>query len=393
MHDEECENRAKKLEEEVRSMMNNENAELLSVLELIDDIQRLGLGYRFQKDIKRALDRINMCWEEYEDDAQEENKLSSTALRFRLLRQHGYDISQGEKLLDEARTFSRTHLTQLKRDTDSTISDLVTHALELPLHHRMQRLEAWWYIEAYSKKINANYSLLEFAQLDFNRVQAIYKTDLNDMSRWWKEIDLANKLSFARDRLMECFFWTVGMFQIHNLVIAVFTDAVERWDIDCVNQLPDYMKLCFLALDNSVNEMGYDTLKKRVNIIPSLAKAWGDMCKAFLEEAKWSYNKHTPTFEEYLDNAWRSASGALILVHSYFLLNQGITNEALDSLEKDHNLLRWSSVIFRLCNDLSTSKAEIERGETASSILCYMQETGLPEEVAREDRRKLIEKT
>ncbi|XP_031264912.1 probable terpene synthase 12 [Pistacia vera] len=456
--DEECENRAKKLEEEVRSMMNNENAELLSVLELIDDIQRLGLGYRFQKDIKRALDRINLCWEEYEDDAQEENKLHYAALRFRLLRQHGYHISQdifkifvdkeghymeyfdkdvkgllslyeasylafeGEKLLDEARTFSRTHLTQLKRDTDSTISDLVTHALELPLHHRTQRLEARWYIEIYSKKINANYSLLEFAQLDFNRVQAIYKTDLKDMSRWWKEIDLANKLSFARDRLMECFFWTVGMFpdpQFSNCrkgltkvtlfitilddvydvygtldELEVFTDAIERWDIDCVNQLPDYMKLCFLALYNSVNEMGYDTLKKQgVNIIPSLAKAWGDMCKAFLEEAKWSYNKHTPTFEEYLDNAWRSVSGTLILVHSYFLLNQGITDEALNSLEKYHNLLRWPSVIFRLCNDLSTSKAEIERGETASSILCYMQETGLPEEVAREDIRKLIEKT
>ncbi|KAJ0052968.1 hypothetical protein Pint_02108 [Pistacia integerrima] len=434
--DEECENRAKKLEEE-----------------------RLGLGYRFQKDIKRALDRINMCWEEYDDDdAKEENKLHSAALRFRLLRQHGYHISQdifkifvdkeghymeyfdkdvkgllslyeasylafeGEKLLDEARTFSITHLTQLKRDTDPTISDLVTHALELPLHHRMQRLEARWYIEVYSKKINANYSLLEFAQLDFNRVQAIYKTNLKNMSRWWKEIGLANKLSFARDRLMECFFWTVGMlpdpqfsncrkgltkvisfitilddvYDVYGTLdeLEVFTDAVERWDIDWVNQLPDYMKLCFLALYNSVNEMGYDTLKEQgVNIIPSLVKAWGDMCKSFLEEAKWSYNKQTPTFEEYLDNAWRSASGALLLVHSYFLLNQGITSEALDSLEKYHNLLRWPSVIFRLCNDLSTSKAEIERGETASSILCYMQETGLSEEVAREDIRKLVEKT
>lgn len=76
-------------------MVNNENAELLSVLELIDDMQRLGLGYRFQKDIKRALDRINMCWEEYDDDAKEENKLHPAALRFRLLRQHGYHISQG----------------------------------------------------------------------------------------------------------------------------------------------------------------------------------------------------------------------------------------------------------------------------------------------------------
>ncbi|XP_044502971.1 isoprene synthase, chloroplastic-like [Mangifera indica] len=455
--DEECENKAKKLEEEVRRMMNNENAELLSILELIDDIQRLGLGYRFHEDIKIALDRISMSWEEYDDDAKAENKLHSTALRFRLLRQNGCHISQdifkifidqegnymeylkkdvkgllslyeasylafeGEKLLDEAKTFSLTHLTQLNRKIDPIISDLVTHALENPLHQRLQRLEARWYIEVYSKRNDANHSLLELARLDFNRVQLIYKKDLKDLSRWWKEIDLASKVKFARDRLMECFFWTIGMipdpqfnncrkgltkvvslitilddvYDLHGSLdeLKLFTNAVERWDINCVNQLPNYMKLCFLALYNSVNEMGYDTLKEQgVNIIPSLTKAWLDLCKAFLEEAKWSYNKYTPTFEEYLHYAWLSSSGTLLLVHSYFLFNQGITDEALDSLEKYHNLCRRPSVIFRLYNDLSTFKAEEERGETASSILCYMQERGLSEEIAREDIKKLIEK-
>ena len=28
---------------------------------------------------------------------------------------------------------------------------------------------------------------------------------------WWKDIDLAKKLKFARERLMECFIWNVGM--------------------------------------------------------------------------------------------------------------------------------------------------------------------------------------
>ena len=30
------------------------------------------------------------------------------------------------------------------------------------------------------------------------------------ISRWWKRIGLAEKLSFSRDRLVENFFWTVG---------------------------------------------------------------------------------------------------------------------------------------------------------------------------------------
>jgi isoprene synthase len=62
-----------------------------------------------------------------------------------------------------------------------------------------------------------------------------------------------------------------------------------------------------------------------------------------------------PTFEDYLNNAWLSVSGAIALVHSYFFLNQKFSKQALEGLEKYHDLLRWPSIIFRLCNDMSTS--------------------------------------
>ena len=79
------------------------------------------------------------------------------------------------------------------------------------------------------------------------------------------------------------------------------------------------------------------------------------MLKAFLQEAKWSYNKDMPTFRDYLDNAWVSVSGVVMLVHTYFLLNQTVTKQALGGLEKYPDLLRWPSMIFRLFNDLTTS--------------------------------------
>ena len=46
-------------------MINNENGEMLPILELIDDVQRLGLGYRFENEIKRALHRI-LSWQGYD---------------------------------------------------------------------------------------------------------------------------------------------------------------------------------------------------------------------------------------------------------------------------------------------------------------------------------------
>lgn len=52
-----------------------------------------------------------------------------------------------------------------------------------------------------------------------------------------------------------------------------FTDAVERWDLNAIEQLPDYMKICFLALYNSINEIAFDALKQQgVHIIPYLRK-------------------------------------------------------------------------------------------------------------------------
>lgn len=37
--------------------------------------------------------------------------------------------------------------------------------------------------------------------------------------------------------------------------------------------LPEYMKICFLALYNTTNEMGYEILKDQgINIIPYLQK-------------------------------------------------------------------------------------------------------------------------
>ncbi|PRQ22663.1 putative lyase [Rosa chinensis] len=442
-HEEDKDNRWKLLEEDVKNMIDYDNdaQSLVTTIELIDDIQRLGLRHRFEASITEALDRVLKNLDQIIN--KDTPSLHLNALSFRLLRQHGFQVFQdafkiftdydgsfknclckdvkgmlslyeasflgieGETLLDEALAFTSMHLKNLSIfhvTQDKGVLEQVSHALEMPLHHRMQRLEARWYIEAYGKKANANQVLLEFAKLDYNVVQQTYQRDFKDVSRWWKDMGLAKKLSFSRDKLMELFFWSVGIVfepQFSNLrkgitkvsalimtiddvydvygtldELKLFTSVVERWDVNAVEILSEYkLKLCFLALYNTVNEMTYETLKEQgVNVLPYVTKAWADMCKSWLTEAEWRHNKYTPTFEEYLANAWISSSGVVILVHIYFLLNQNILDEALRCLENHHDLLRWPSLIFRLSNDLVTSKAELERGETATSISCIKRD-------------------
>ena len=82
---------------------------------------------------------------------------------------------------------------------------------------------------------------------------------------------------------------------------------------------------------------------------------WTDLCKAYLQEAKWYHSGYVPTLQEYLDNAWISISAPVILVHAYFFVSNPITNEGLECLDRYHNIIRCSAMILRLADDLGTS--------------------------------------
>ncbi|XP_077251530.1 alpha-terpineol synthase, chloroplastic-like isoform X2 [Tasmannia lanceolata] len=440
-----------KLKEDVRCLLKNVE-QPLARLKLIDTLQRLGVGYQFKNEIKGVLSVISID----DNNTMIEGDLYATALRFRLLRQHGFEVSQdvfngfmdeqgnfmesicedikgmlslyeasylafeGETVLDEAKAFTIRHLKDVnEKKVGKNQKRHVEHALELPFHWRMPRLEARWYIETYVGEEDMDPLLFELAKLDYNMLQAVYQTNLKAMSKWWRNLGLGEHLSFARDRLMECFLWGIGVMsepkfgqsrealtKVNQLItilddvydlygsieeLELFTDVVDRWDVNALEKLPNYMKICFMALFNTINEMAYETLKDQGwEITRYLKKLWADLCKAYLVEAKWYSNGYIPTLDEYLDNAWISISGSVILAHAFVSAKPKITKEALECIDNYPNLLRWSSMILRLCDDLGTSTAELERGDVSKSIQCYMHETGAPEEVAREHIRGLI---
>jgi hypothetical protein len=67
---------------------------------------------------------------------------------------------------------------------------------------------------------------------------------------------------------------TFMLYNYENHTFNFSMHGVFRWDINAVQNLPHYMKLCFLALYNTVNEMVYDTLKEKgENTLPYLTKA------------------------------------------------------------------------------------------------------------------------
>lgn len=63
-------------------------------LELIDDLQRLGLSDHFQNEFKEILNSVYLD-NTYYKSGEADRDLYSTALAFRLLRQHGFQVAQG----------------------------------------------------------------------------------------------------------------------------------------------------------------------------------------------------------------------------------------------------------------------------------------------------------
>ncbi|XXG62955.1 hypothetical protein AAC387_Pa05g1238 [Persea americana] len=367
-------------------------------IELINDLQRLGVGYLFEEEIRTVLDTICMA-----KDTETEKDLYATALHFRILRQNGYYASKdvfssfademgsfkaclcedtegllslyeasylafpGETIMDEAKAFTRRHLENLDSKIDPRLNEQVAHALELPIHYRMPRLEARWYIDMYEKEEHTDPLVLELAKLDYNILQASYQRELQNLYRWWRQM-------------------------VEEL--ELFTESVERWDTNAIQQLPEYMRMCFLALLNFGNDLGYDFLKEQGwDIIPYLRKVWADLCKAELVEARWYRNGYTPTLEEYLSNGWISVSGPAALIHSYFTMRLKITEKVLQAIENYGDLMHFSSIIFRLCDHMGTSTDELKRGDAPKSIQCYMYASNASEADARKHIRGLIDET
>ena len=86
--------------------------------------------------------------------------------------------------MNKARDFTSKYLKEYKnKNKDNVISLLIDHAQEISLHWRMPRLETWWFIDVYQRRHNKSETLLRFAKLDFNMVQATHVEDLKHISR------------------------------------------------------------------------------------------------------------------------------------------------------------------------------------------------------------------
>ncbi|CAO2835988.1 unnamed protein product [Amaranthus hypochondriacus] len=307
-----------KLKELVRKEILEDKKDPKERIEFIDAIHRLGVAYHFENEIQNYLQKLhnnfNYMDNCYEEDLhyvslgfrllrqhgfhvssdvfekfKDENGRFKECLRSDIegllnLYEASYVGVDGENIVDEALTFCSNHLSSIVEELSSPMAEQVSHSLKLPLHRRSLRLESKNQISFYESNPSHNKTLLRFAKLDFNLLQVLHNTELRDITRWSKSFDSTVKLpKFSRDRVVEAYFWSLGayyepkylyarmylnkLFKIISIIddiydsygvideLESFTQAIQRWDKSCIDQLPDYMKLFYHAILDTIGEI------------------------------------------------------------------------------------------------------------------------------------------
>nr|Q948Z0.1 RecName: Full=Camphene synthase, chloroplastic; AltName: Full=(-)-(1S,4R)-camphene synthase; AltName: Full=Agg-cam; Flags: Precursor [Abies grandis]AAB70707.1 (-)-camphene synthase [Abies grandis] len=457
--------RADRLIGEVKDIMFNFKSledggnDLLQRLLLVDDVERLGIDRHFKKEIKTALDYVNSYWNEKGIGCGRESvvtDLNSTALGLRTLRLHGYTVSSdvlnvfkdkngqfsstaniqiegeirgvlnlfraslvafpGEKVMDEAETFSTKYLREAlqKIPASSILSLEIRDVLEYGWHTNLPRLEARNYMDVFgqhTKNKNAAEKLLELAKLEFNIFHSLQERELKHVSRWWKDSG-SPEMTFCRHRHVEYYAlasciafepqhsgFRLGFTKMSHLItvlddmydvfgtvdeLELFTATIKRWDPSAMECLPEYMKGVYMMVYHTVNEMARVAEKAQGRDTLNYARqAWEACFDSYMQEAKWIATGYLPTFEEYLENGKVSSAHRPCALQPILTLDIPFPDHILKEVDFPSKLNDLICIILRLRGDTRCYKADRARGEEASSISCYMKDNpGLTEEDA-----------
>nr|AZB50511.1 11-hydroxy vulgarisane synthase [Prunella vulgaris] len=437
------------LKKEVRSTLMS--ATHRKLFDLIDNLERMGIAYHFETEIEDKLKQAHASLEE-EDDYD----LFTTALRFRLLRQHRYHVScdpfakfvdqdnklkeslssdvegllslfeashlriHNEDVLDEAIVFTTHHLNRMMPQLESPLKEEVKHALRYPLHKCLGILSLRFHIDRYENDKSRDEVVLRLGQVNFNYMQNIYMNELYEITTWWNKLQMTSKVPYFRDRLVECYMWGLAYHfepeyaPVRVLItkyymtattvddtydnyatleeIELFTQAIDRWSEDEIDQLPDeYLKIVYKGLMNFTEEFRRDAEERgKGYVIPYFIEETKRATQGYANEQRWIMKREMPSFEEYMVNS-RVTSLMYVTYVAVVAVIESATKETVDWALSDSDIFVYTNDIGRLIDDLATHRRERKDGTMLTSMDYYMKEYGGTMEEGEAAFRKLME--
>ncbi|XP_047937667.1 gamma-cadinene synthase-like [Salvia hispanica] len=437
------------LKKETRKMLMVVESTKLMIL--IDKLERLGVAYHFENEIEQKLKQI------YDSKADEDSDLFTTALRFRLLRQHQFPVScdvfnkfvekdykwkpeihgsdiegilslyeaahvriRNEKILDEAAKFTVDQLNHILPSSESPIvKEKVQQALKHSIHRGLPILNIRFYISIYQREGTTDELLLKLAKLNFNFLQNIYRKELVELTRWWDKFDLKNKLPYARDRVVECYLWGNAFryepqYSYLRITVAknmqlvsimddtydnyatleeddLFTEILERWNLDEIDVLPDFMKVVYRFIMSTYEDFVVDAEKQGKSfVVPYYREAVKQLGRAYNQEQKWIMERKMPGFDEYMTNS--VITSCMYVMFTALVPGMKSVDEAsVQWLLGEPKIVISTAKMGRTLEDLGSHERENRDGKMPTVVDCYMNDKGVSKQEAISEFVELVE--
>ncbi|KAJ0559855.1 putative germacrene-A synthase [Helianthus annuus] len=409
---------------QVRKLILDPTMDSNKKLSLIYTVHRLGLTYMFFKEIEGQLDRL---FKEFNLEDYVEVDLYTISTNFQAFRHLGYKLScdvfnkfknydsntfkesitsdvrgmlglyesaqlrlKGEKILDEASAFTETKLKSLVKTLEGSLAQQVKQSLKRPFHQGMP--------------------MVELQQ----------KEELRIVSQWWKDMRFQETTPYIRDRVPEIYLWILGLYfeprySLARIIatkitlflvvlddtydayatieeIRLLTDAINRWDIGAMSQIPEYIRPFYKILLDEYAELEKQLAKEgRANSVIASKEAFQDIARGYLEEAEWTNSGYVASFPEYMKNGLITSAYNVISKSALVGMGEIVSEDALAWYESHPQILQASELISRLQDDVMTYQFERERGQSATGVDAYIKTYGVSEKEAIDELKKMIE--
>nr|XP_048323765.1 (-)-germacrene D synthase-like [Ziziphus jujuba var. spinosa] len=162
--------------------------------------------------------------------------------------------------------------------------------------------------------------------------------------------------------------------------LEVFTEAVERWDICMIGQLPAYMQFCYQALLDVYSEIEEEMTKQGKSYRVDYAK------QAMKYQVSLLRRGQVVSQETYTDNGgiYMPVALDISMAATSFVMGDEATKHSFDWLFSKPKIERASCVVARVMDDMFEQK----RGHVASAVERCMKQFGATEEEAVNEFRK-----
>ncbi|KAL0717205.1 hypothetical protein Bca4012_066527 [Brassica carinata] len=434
-------------------LMSFKNGDSESI-RLIHLLMNLGVAYHFETEIDEIL---NKTFGNVEDMIAQQDDLEIISTMFEVFRLRGYYMScdafnrfkgedgnfkeslaedirgmlqlyqaahlgtPSEDIMDEALIFTRHHLESLTGNHAAIVSPhLSTHiktALSRARYHNLEILATREYISFYDQEEDHKETLLKFAKLNFNYCQLHYIQELKYLTKWWKDLDLASKLPYIRDRIVEVFLGALTMYfeprySLGRTTVAKITavatvfndtcdaygtlpevtslvDAFQRWDLGGTEKLPSYIRIVFGSVFETLEEIKQEMRPRgRSRILQVVVDEMKKLARAYLALSKWSRESHVPTFEEYMEFGMQTSMDHFA-AYSFIAMEDCDETQMCEWYNSKPKMMEALNGVFRIKNDISGYEQEMKRGEVARGLNCYMKQHGVTKEEAVEELNKI----